>query len=618
MGAIIPAIRRVFGLNRKGLVPAPTSLLNYVLRDDGTWVAGLANYKGDVAGGSVASTSTAAGDWYMITSAGTSQTITWAVGDIAVYKGTSGQWSKISGAEFLAFQSIATQARYSGTDDFLAISGATSGRRKISPMDQAGQWRNALAPRGGVAFDGTTSGRVYATLTGQVIGTDPFSLCVAFKVPTTAPAANAGIIYVGEQATSVGSNNFAAWLDATGNIRIYFRDTTGNNAVGYYINSVIANFGGKAIHLAIVRNSSGDPTAYINGVPVTLSTAHSSGSGQTWQSTLNSTYLGIGYATSTEIAITAFYSASLYNLALSAADVLEIYELGGAVPFRYQFGSQSELATNGDFASSTGWTAQAGWAIAAGTATATAAATDKYLFRAPASSLALRKKYRVAFTVSGFTAGAVRAYVSTSAAGSTSLGTSRSANGTYSEDLECTLANNEIGLVTVGTTTLSVDNFSVKQIGAVCHLPLNDGIGYQLHDESTNKLDAVMTTTGVAHLIPQRRGYVRGTLTWAGTHEGKSLLGQRALPDGAMVTQLVRKPTASSSGSGCTIGTTNSATRWQALAALTANTKAVATLANQLPAGTADADTDILVDPDTANYTGSITLEAHYALTEGT
>jgi hypothetical protein len=54
-------------------------------------------YKGDVAGGSVPATSTAAGDTYRITSAGTSQSKTWAIGDAAIYKGSSGQWTQLTG-----------------------------------------------------------------------------------------------------------------------------------------------------------------------------------------------------------------------------------------------------------------------------------------------------------------------------------------------------------------------------------------------------------------------------------------------------------------------------------------------------------------------------------------
>ena len=85
-----------------------------------------------------------------------------------------------------------------------------------------------------------------------------------------------------------------------------------------------------------------------------------------------------------------------------------------------------------------------------------------------------------------------------------------------------------------------------------------------------------------------------------------------------MVTLQTVTPTASTAGAGATSGTTNTAARWSAAAALTANTRKLCTLANQLPAGTTDNDHDILIDPDTANFTGSITVELHYQVTEGT
>ena len=56
-----------------------------------------AQFKGGVAGASVPATSTAAGDRYAITAAGTSQSITWVLGDEARYNGTSGSWTRVSG-----------------------------------------------------------------------------------------------------------------------------------------------------------------------------------------------------------------------------------------------------------------------------------------------------------------------------------------------------------------------------------------------------------------------------------------------------------------------------------------------------------------------------------------
>ncbi len=50
-----------------GYFPAPQAGDEGKLpRGDGTWVTALGDYSGEVAGGSVAATSTSAGDWYVI------------------------------------------------------------------------------------------------------------------------------------------------------------------------------------------------------------------------------------------------------------------------------------------------------------------------------------------------------------------------------------------------------------------------------------------------------------------------------------------------------------------------------------------------------------------------
>jgi len=82
---------------RAGLVPKPAATDNQkFLRGDGTYAAQALNFLGSVAGNAVPATSTAPGDFYVVTSAGTSQTKTWAVGDWAIYNGTSGSWTQQS------------------------------------------------------------------------------------------------------------------------------------------------------------------------------------------------------------------------------------------------------------------------------------------------------------------------------------------------------------------------------------------------------------------------------------------------------------------------------------------------------------------------------------------
>lgn len=181
------------------------------------------------------------------------------------------------------------------------------------------------------------------------------------------------------------------------------------------------------------------------------------------------------------------------------------------------------------------------------------------------------------------------------------------------------LDNTSIRIYGTGaSSSLSIDatsvSFTALPLGPIIKPVINPG-SLTLRDNGSNNLTGIVTS-GITAITDQVRGSFTGTLTWSGTHESKSLLGAQALPSNAMITQITRKATASSSGSGCTIGTTNSATRWQAADTFT-TAKEVATLANQLPAGTAANDLDIVVDPDTANFTGSITVTVHYIVTDG-
>lgn len=180
-----------------------------------------------------------------------------------------------------------------------------------------------------------------------------------------------------------------------------------------------------------------------------------------------------------------------------------------------------------------------------------------------------------------------------------------------------------VGVSGVTTYTETAGTEAVYEVGALAYLALDDGIGFQLHDQSTNKLDAVMTSTGMSHLIPKRNGYIRtpgAGLTWTSTHESKSVLGvaQQAIPSGAVTTLATLAMSAATSGAGATVGTTNSATRVAAATTYAGALKKVLTLANQMPAGTAANDLDRNIDPDSANWTGTAQYEEHYTLTEGT
>lgn len=117
----------------------------------------------------------------------------------------------------------------------------------------------------------------------------------------------------------------------------------------------------------------------------------------------------------------------------------------------------SDTIVNGVFAADTDWSKGAGWTIAAGVATATAASGTTLT---QSQSLTAGKVYKFVFTVSGYSAGAVQARFG---GGTAVLGTSRTANGTYTEYLTAVTGNTSVGFITTGSTTLNIDNVTLQE-----------------------------------------------------------------------------------------------------------------------------------------------------------
>jgi hypothetical protein len=567
-------------------------------------------FLGGVAGDSVPATAAAAGDWYIITSAGTSQSKTWAVGDRAYYNGSSGSWTQTSGStlspgyvaptaisaagntnialgtgevtraakvsvsagsaafthtltlqstnavggsEIQGQVSVAAStyplieirnltsggtllgtivgdtvarvwsftARFDGTNWFLT----SFAQHRAASVEELAARANGKAPRGGLAFDGTSGARFYNTLTNQDIGADPAALVLTVRVPTAQVATLNGLCSL----TSNGGHTIARGLyvyigTSSDNLVIQLIGATTSDNRTATVTGFRSSYSGKVVVLAIVR-SSGGLVVYVNGVAASYAES-TAGTPPAWTDTITSTYWIIGNLSTVYPWTSDIHSASLYNLALSAADVLEISESGGAVPYRYQFGSQTELLLNGAFASDTQWTKDAGWTISAGAANA-ATAGDAQIYQS-SFTLESLKAYRTRFTINSISAGTLR-FALSRGTGTQVIGAARTTAGTYEEVLtmgEGLNGTTYVGVNAIGATTAQIDNASCVRVGAIVHFRCDDGIGYQIHDDSTNKLDAVMTTTGVAHLVPKREGWIRATSSTSGNQQlqGQALL----------------------------------------------------------------------------------------------
>lgn len=139
------------------------------------------------------------------------------------------------------------------------------------------------------------------------------------------------------------------------------------------------------------------------------------------------------------------------------------------------------LLDNGGFASAASWMLGTGWSIASGKATH-AAGTASAVTQAEAMDAG--KQYRIAYTVTGRTAGTVAAQLT---GGSTRNGVSVSANGTFSDRIQAATGNATFGLSASAPFDGSLDDVVLFEETATClaagtHFfwlqPLNDdGVG---------------------------------------------------------------------------------------------------------------------------------------------
>ncbi len=474
-----------------------------------------------------------------------------AIADNVKYLKGDGTWSALANA------SAATAAEAAaGTSSTTFVTPALAAIAAAPAV-------NARAPRQALAFDGTASTRVYSTLTNQNIGTDAYSLVTTLRIPTTAPTTADGVLCLSASATTAdAASSLEVSLQSSGALRFTQKNSANTGGIYSDVSGVLAAFSGKVITLAVTRNGT-TLAAYINGVAQTVpaGTTYGSSPGD-FSQTVASTYLLIGFAASAYVWRGPIYAASLYNLALSAADVTEIYELGGAVPERFKFGSQVSKITGDDstFASDTAfWSRTAGVTISGGKLVFSGAAGGDNANRA--ALLARGKAYTLNFEITTRSTGSIGIYDgATYQAFYDTTGTKSLAFTSQGTQLYFL---NYAGAVPVFAG--EIDNATLIQRGAVCHFDADlDGIGYQLHDQSTNKLHALLTTTGVAWTKAATMGYVK--VLSDGTTAAQALGGGTVLPANC---QIVRVRARSITGTpSITLGTSSGGSQIVASVAL--------------------------------------------------
>jgi hypothetical protein len=392
--------------------------------------------------------------------------------------------------------------------------------------------RNALAPRGGLAFAGTAGARVYAVPgSAGALGADAFSVVVTHEVPATTQATLRSVFVLGDNATTPSQTGSFYCRYTALDLSVSFFNSLGNYVVATFTN-FISSYGGKTVIFGVVRNASGNPTFYLNGSVIVPTFDAPVGTGN-WQASVATNYLLVGSDDASRSFIGKIYSATLYNLALTAADALEIYELGGGVPERFknpaaginQWASQVGLPLNLAIASWTG-------SVVGNVITASTASTGFIAGVIISNPNWKFGRYRIKYSLT------LNSGQAPALGDGNTFQTPRLTAGTNQSLEFVNTVSGQLLFVNVlaaGDFVLTVTNLTY--IGAVAHYDADlDGIGYQLHDQSTNKLDALLTTTGVSWTKSSRRNAVTFSTS---TNGNQQILGQQALPANARITSWV-------------------------------------------------------------------------------
>jgi len=470
-----------------------------------------------------------------------------------------------------------TTGAVAATDTILGAIGKLNGNDAAT--------RNALAPAQGIALNGTPT----TAVTGPTFGSSDFSISFRVRGFTT-----------GEALISVGG----ATLFLNGSTT-YIEKAGGTGIIAFGTGLLSFTFAGQVDY----TRSGTTGTLYFNGNSVATITDANVYTGTSYQ-------LGGGSGRSSST-VAGFTNVYVFNRALSATEVKALYDASEPASTDNNTASNTNLNTgftNSGYdtfsgASATGFTA---------VKTTTGAGT-KEVDGSNIGTVVVGQRIRVAFTLALTSGTLPTLYIGHPGVGFSSAQYAIAAGANIIE-LVCTVSRAQCVVVFISQSgdavNYAVSGLSATRLGLLCALdPLEPGLGYQWHDTSGNKLDPILPASGPVFLLPQDRPQtVRATLTWAGTHEAKSLLGQVALPPKAVITSIITEATVASSGSGLTVGSVTTPALFVAANTYTTARK-VHTLAAQLPAGTATNDLSLVLDPDTAAYTGTINVWVNYTVT---
>jgi len=409
--------------------------------------------------------------------------------------------------------------------------------------------------QGGLAFDGVAATTADAhTITGT-IGTSDLSVSTTFTVQTTAVGGTS--VYLWNLFTSASERSYMQMLNDT----LYLSTTTAGSSTSTVIASNFqTTYSGKTVTITAVRSGVSGTTAlwtiYLNGVQVYSNTPTNSGSNFAANTIF---YAGSYGAASQAMNAGPIFAATLFNRALSAAEVVTLANQGvqeadkwGSLTAAYNSNRAGGWDTSTD-----SWTANAVTTTAPITQDAedntmrivTTATTSTH--SSAKSTLTIGKKYKASYryyfpsgnsVVTGFQLWQGGSSVlDTVASPVLDTWTTRTVSVFTATNLNPTFylfAGASSSFAANGTDAMYLKDVTFTQVGSILDADLSAGVGYQVPDRSSNKYHGVVSATGTAWTLPNRRGQIRYTTTGA-TTGAFQLLSSTAIPANALIQSIV-------------------------------------------------------------------------------
>jgi hypothetical protein len=445
-------------------------------------------------------------------------------------------------------------------------------------------------------------------------GTGNFTLAWKGMIPDYTPAADTILMQ-----KSDGTNGWVLQVDTTGVLQLILNTTT-------YSSTVNPSLTDKTAHKIIVvvtretASVAGSIGFYVDGVLLGASVAITA----VVPTTVNNAVPLYVMGTSAIRSAGVCYFASVFNRALTAAEVLDLYRNG--INFADKWGSQTAVYTSNFSAGVDGWVAAR--STAAGNIDSIGgeddwlrctidgtAANSHYLYLD--NKIVYGKRYRATFKCFIPSTNAVL--------NGLALMAEPASTGYYSSIITTTdtvvsvscefIAQSNMRLAFIshasgayiyngnGTDVFYVKDIVVTEIGATLALEPEGIQPVQWLDSSTNKLHAMQPAAGASLIRRKKEFEIRWTNTWAGTHEAQYIggLDQAILPVGCYIDSIIGVITGATIED-IIIGDGSDTDRWVAITTgLAAGTVSFA-IANRISDGT---NYKLVVDPD-ANFTGSI------------